>query len=414
MSAFSIPLSGLAASSDSLNVIANNLANLNTDGYKDETLNFADVFNQMQSVSGNGDPIQFGSGVQVEGQTSNYADGTVSSTGQASNMALQGNGFFVVQDQANGQESFTRDGDFTVNSQGQLCTPQGQLVMGYPAVNGQVSTSTALGPINVNQASNIPATATSSFQMNTNLDASAATGATFSSPLTVYDSLGSSHTLTVTYTNTGANTWNYNITIPGSDVGSTSASQTVSSGTLTFNSSGELTSPTTSVTGINIIGLADGASNMSLTWNLAGSGGTSTLTQQDATSATSGTTQNGFGVGTLTGYSVLPDGTVQGQFSNNQTMALGQVAVAGFANPQGLSQMGNNDLQATFASGSAVIGQAGAGGNGSITGGAIEESNVNLSTEFANMIVAQQGYEANAKVLTTMDQVSQATIQLIS
>jgi|HubBroStandDraft_5_1064220.scaffolds.fasta_scaffold17234_2 flagellar hook protein FlgE len=414
MSAFSIPLSGLAASSDSLNVIANNLANLNTDGYKDETLNFADVFNQMQSVSGNGDPIQFGSGVQVEGQTSNYADGTVSSTGQASNMALQGNGFFVVQDQANGQESFTRDGDFTVNSQGQLCTPQGQLVMGYPAVNGQVSTSTALGPINVNQASNIPATATSSFQMNTNLDASAATGATFSSPLTVYDSLGSSHTLTVTYTNTGANTWNYNITIPGSDVGSTSASQTVSSGTLTFNSSGELTSPTTSVTGINISGLADGASNMSLTWNLAGSGGTSTLTQQDATSATSGTTQNGFGVGTLTGYSVLPDGTVQGQFSNNQTMALGQVAVAGFANPQGLSQMGNNDLQATFASGSAVIGQAGAGGNGSITGGAIEESNVNLSTEFANMIVAQQGYEANAKVLTTMDQVSQATIQLIS
>jgi len=105
---------------------------------------------------------------------------------------------------------------------------------------------------------------------------------------------------------------------------------------------------------------------------------------------------------------------VEGQFSNNQTMALGQVAVAGFANPQGLSQMGNNDLQATFASGSAVIGQAGAGGNGSITGGAIEESNVNLSTEFANMIVAQQGYEANAKVLTTMDQVSQATIQLIS
>jgi flagellar hook protein FlgE len=414
MSAFSIPLSGLAASSDSLNVIANNLANLNTDGYKDESLNFADVFNQMQSVSGNGDPIQFGSGTQVEGETSNYADGTVSSTGQASNMALQGNGFFVVQDQANGQESFTRDGDFTVNADGQLCTPQGQLVMGYPAVNGQVSTSTALGPINVNQASNIPATATSSFQMDTNLDAGAATGATFSSPLTVYDSLGTSHTLTVSYTNTGANTWNYSITIPGSDVGSTSASQTVSSGTLTFNSSGELTSPTTSVTGINIGGLADGAANMSLTWNLTASGGGSTITQQDATSATSGTTQNGYGVGTLTGYSVLPDGTVQGQFTNNQTMSLGQVAVASFANPQGLSQTGDNDLQATFASGSAVIGQAGAGGNGSITGGAIEESNVSLSTEFANMIVAQQGYEANAKVLTTMDQVSQATIQLIS
>jgi flagellar hook protein FlgE len=414
MSAFSIPLSGLAASSDSLNVIANNLANLNTDGYKDETLNFADVFNQMSSVSGNGDPIQFGSGVQVEGETSNYADGTVSSTGQASNMALQGNGFFVVQDQTNNEESFTRDGDFTINAQGQLATPQGQLVMGYPAVNGQISTSTALGPINVNQASNIPATATSSFQMNTNLDAGAAAGATFSSPITVYDSLGTSHVLTVSYTNTGANTWSYNISVPGSDVGSANTSQTVSTGTLTFNSSGQLTSPTTSITGINVSGLSDGATNMSLTWNLNGSGSTPIITQQDATSATSSTDQNGYGVGVLTGYSVLPDGTVQGQFSNNQTMALGQVAVASFANPQGLSQLGNNDLQATFASGAAVVGQAGSGGNGSITGGAVEESNVSLSTEFANMIVAQQGYEANAKVLTTMDQVSQATIQLIS
>lgn len=414
MSAFSIPLSGLAASADSLNVIANNLANLNTDGYKDENLNFSDVFNQMQSVSGNGDPIQFGSGVGVEGETSNYADGTVSSTGEASNMALQGNGFFVVQDQTNGQESFTRDGDFTVNSQGQLCTPQGQLVMGYPAVNGQISTSTALAPISVNQASNIPATATSSFQMNTNLDAGAATGATFSSPITVYDSLGTSHVLTVQYTNTGANTWSYNITIPGSDVGSAGTTQTVGSGTLTFNSSGNLTSPSSPITGINITGLADGAANMSLSWNLTGSGGTPTLTQQDSTSATSATTQNGYGVGTLTGYSVLPDGTVQGQFSNNQTLALGQAAVAGFANVQGLSQLGGNDLQATFASGAPVIGQAGAGGNGTITGGAVEESNVSLSTEFANMIVAQQGYEANAKVLTTMDQVSQATIQLIS
>jgi flagellar hook protein FlgE len=414
MSAFSIPLSGLAASSDSLNVIANNLANLNTDGYKDQNINFADVFNQMQSVSGNGDPIQFGSGVTVGGVTSNYSDGTVSSTGQASNMALQGNGFFVVQDQANGQESFTRDGSFTVNAQGQLSTQQGQLVMGYPSVDGQVSSSSALGAINVTQASNIPATATSSFQLNTNLDASAAVGATFSTPLTVYDSLGASHVLTVQYTNTAANTWSYNVTVPGADVGSASTSQIVGSGTLTFDSSGQLTSPSSPITGINISGLADGAANMNLTWNLAGSGGASTLTQQDSVSATSATTQNGYGVGVLTGYSVLPDGTVQGQFSNNQTMALGQVAVAGFANPQGLTQLGNNELQATFASGSPVIGQAGAGGNGTITGGAVEESNVSLSTEFANMIVAQQGYEANAKVLTTMDQVSQATIQLIS
>ncbi len=413
MSAFSLPLSGLAASSELLNVIANNLANLNTDGYKDESLSFGDVFNQIQGVSGNGDPIQVGSGVQVVGENSNFTNGSISATGIASNMAMQGNGFFVVEN-ANGQESYTRDGDFSVNSQGQLCTPDGQLVMGYPAVNGAVSTSTALTPISVNQASNIPAVASTSFSMNTNLDASATVGTTFSSPMTVYDSLGTSHVLTVTYTNTGANAWSYNITIPGADVGSTSASQSVATGTMTFNSSGQLTAPASPITGISITGLADGAATMNLSWNLNGSGTTPEVTQQDATSATSATTQNGYGVGTLVGYSVLSDGTVQGEFSNDQTMALGQVAVAGFSNTQGLAQTGNNDYQATFASGNAVVGQAGAGGNGAIVGGAVEESNVSLSTEFANMIVAQQGYEANAKVLSTMDQVSQATIQLIS
>jgi len=413
MSAFSIPLSGLAASSDSLNVIANNLSNLNTDGYKDETLNFADVFNQMQGVSGNGDPIQIGSGVQIAGQTSNYTNGTVSSTGIASNLALQGNGFFVVQNTGNAQESFTRDGAFTVNSQGELCTSQGQLVMGYPAVNGVVSTSTALAPINVNQAANIPAVQTSTFSMDANLNASAAPGDSFSTPLTVYDSLGTQQTLTVNYTNTAPGAWTYSITLPASATGGTGNPTTLATGNLTFDSSGNLTSPASPIAGIQVTGLADGASSMNMSWALKGPGGVSLITQQTGASATTSTTQNGYGVGTLTGYSVLSDGTVQGQFSNNQTMALGKVAIASFANDQGLTQLGNNDLQATFASGSAVIGEAGAGGNGTITGGAVEESNVNLSDEFANMIVAQQGYDANAKVLTTMDQVSQATIQMI-
>ena len=413
MSAFSIPLSGLAASSDSLNVIANNLSNINTDGYKDQSLNFADVFNQVQGVSGNGDPIEFGSGVQVDGQTSNFTNGTVSTTGIASNVALQGNGFFVVEDPTNSLTTFTRDGDFTVNSQGQLATQSGQLVMGYPAVNGVVSTSSATGPISVNQASNIPAVATSTFSMDSNLNAGAAVGDSFSTPITVYDSLGTSHVLTVTYTNTAASTWSYNIGIPSADLGGSGGSTSLATGTLTFDSSGNLTSPTSPVSGINVTGLADGAASMSLSWNLTGPGGVSYITQQDATSATSSTAQNGYGVGTLTGYSILSDGTVEGQFSNNQTLSLGKLAVASFANPQGLTQLGGNDYQATFASGTPNIGQAGAGGNGTITGGAVEESNVNLSTEFANMIVAQQTYEANAKVLTTMDQVSQATIQLI-
>lgn len=412
MSAFSIPLSGLAASSSSLNVVANNLANLNTDGFKNQSLVFGDIFNQMQQTSGNGNPIQVGSGVQIAGRYANFADGNVTATGVASNMALQGNGFFVVQ--GNNGTSYTRAGNFTVNSHGQLCTPDGQLVMGYPAVNGVISTGASLSPIVVNQASTIPALATSSFQLNTNLNASAAVGDTLNSPITVYDSLGTSHVLTVQYSKTAANTWSYNITIPSADLGGTGAPTSVATGSLTFDSNGILTSPASPITGINISGLADGASSMALSWNLTGASGSPLITQQDAASGTPSTDQNGYGVGTLSGYSVLPDGTVQGQFSNSQTLALGQVAVASFANVQGLQQLPNNEYQPTFASGTAVVGRAQSGGNGTITGGAVESSNVDLSTQFAKMIVAQQSYEANAKVLTTLNQVSQATLQMLT
>jgi len=202
--------------------------------------------------------------------------------------------------------------------------------------------------------------------------------------------------------------------LPASATGGAGSPTTLASGSLTFNSSGTLTSPTGPMTGIKITGLSDGAASMNLTWNLSDASGTPTMTQQDSARATTATRQNGYGVGTLTGYSVLSDGIVQGQFSNDQTLALGQVAVAGFANVQGLTQLANGDFQSTVGSGAAVIGEAGIGGNGTITGGAVEASNVDLSTEFSNMIIAQQGYEANAKVLTAFDQVSQATIQLVS
>jgi flagellar hook protein FlgE len=415
MSAFSIPLSGLAASSASLNVIANNLANLNTDGYKDQSLDFSSVFNQVQGTSGNGDPIQIGNGVQIQSTVSNFSNGNVDNTGIASNMALQGNGFFIVE--GNNQTLYTRAGNFTVNSDGQLTTPSGQLVMGFPAVNGVVQTSAVLAPITVNSAASIPASATTNFSMTTNLDASSATGTTYSSPITVYDSLGEAHTLTVTYTNEGGNAWDYSISVPAAD--QTAPTGPVATGTLAFNSAGQLTNVNGSgaVQNVNftIPGLSDGAANLALTWTLTGTnGGAPPITQEAAASATSANTQNGYASGSLTGYSVLSDGTVQGQFSNNQTLALGQVAIASFANNQGLTQVGNNDYQSNYASGTPVIGQAGVGGNGTITGGAVEESNVDLSTEFANMIVAQQGYEANAKVLTTLDQVSQATLQVIS
>ena len=413
MASFSVPLSGLQASSSDLNVIGNNLANLNTDGYKNQTLSFGDIFSQIQGTSGNGDPIQIGSGVQIEGTSSNLTNGSVNSTGTASNMALQGNGYFVVS--SNGEASYTRNGDFSVNSSGQLTTATGELVMGFPAVNGTVSTSGVLAPIAVNSNGTVPAVATSNFQVDANLDSASPVGTTFNTPLTIYDSLGTPQTLNIQYTNTGTNAWSYSVTLPGSATGSAAPTTTLASGTMSFNSSGQLTSPTGSVPAINITGLADGAANMSLTWNLNDAAGNPTITQQNTASALNTTpTQNGFAAGALTGYSVLSDGVVQGQYSNGQTLALGQVAVANFANPQGLTQSGDGNEQATAGSGAAVVGIAGVGGNGTITGGAVEGSNVSLSTEFANMIVAQQSYDANAKVLTTLDQVDQSTIQMVA
>jgi flagellar hook protein FlgE len=425
MSAFSIPLSGLSASSDELNVIANNLSNLNTEGYKDETLTFGDIINGIQGTSGSGDPIQYGSGVEVDSTVSNFSNGTPDPTGVNSNLALQGNGLFVVQD-PNGQLEYTRAGDFTTNATGQLVTPAGQLVLGFPSVNGVVNTNAALAPISVSQSGTIPGSATSTFQLNSNLNADAVAGTTYSEPITVYDSLGNPQTLSVNFTANGGNSWNYSITLPGSATGSAAPSTTLSAGTLSFSSTGDLTSVTPAaayagqsgtsgnVTGISIPGLADGASTINLTWNLGAGSATPSVTQLASASTTNSSEQNGYAVGTLTGYSVLSDGTVEGQFSNNQTLSLGQVAVANFANVQGLQQTGDNSYIATASSGAAVVGQAGSGNFGSIVGGAVEESNVNLSTEFANMIVAQQAYEANAKVLTTLDQVSQATIQLVS
>ena len=172
MASFSVPLSGLQASSSALQVIGNNLANLNTDGFKDQTLSFGDIFSQMQGTSGNGDPIQIGSGVQIVGTSSNLTNGSVNSTGTASNMALQGNGYFVVS--KNGETSYTRNGDFSVNSSGQLTTSGGDLVMGFPAVNGTVSTSGVLAPITVNSNGTVPAAATSSFAVDANLDSASA------------------------------------------------------------------------------------------------------------------------------------------------------------------------------------------------------------------------------------------------
>ncbi|HEX3470347.1 MAG TPA: flagellar hook protein FlgE [Silvibacterium sp.] len=411
MSSFSIPLTGLESSSTALNTIANNLSNMNTTAFKSQEVSFSDLFYQQIGTAGSGNPLEVGAGTQISATSTNFTEGSVNSTGNEDDMAIGGQtgaGFYIVQ---NGNTiEYTRDGSFTVNPQGYLTTQSGLQVMGYPVVGGVVDTNAPLVPIQIppNGISQQPA-ATANFSMTANLDASAAVGTSVPAQITLYDSLGESHAATVTLTNTGANTWDYSISLPAGEA-TGGANLT---GTLTFNSNGNLISPAANVPGISFTGLADGASNMTLNWNLYGSSGQPTLTQFAGSSDVSATSQDGYASGTSTGFTVGSDGLISAQFSNGKTQPVGQIALANVVNPEGLSILGGNLYQTTLASGNASIGVAGTGGLGTIQDEALEASNVNISTQFSDLIIAQQAYEASSKAITTFDAVSQDTINMI-
>ena len=407
---FSIPLSGLTAASQALAVISNNLANLNTVGFKESRASFRDLFYQAFGTNGANDPIQVGEGVALGSVTPTFTGGNLEGTGVPTDAAITGNGLFVTE--KNGVQSFTRAGNFTVDSQGQLTTQDGQLVMGYPAVNGVVSPSQSLAPLVINHGQLIPANPTTTIQTQTNLDASAAVGTSFSTPITVFDSLGTSHVLTYAFTKTGSNAWSYNITLPAADTGGTGAPTVINAGNVTFNPDGTLATPAAPVTGIAIAGLADGAANINVTWNLQDANGNALLTQSSAQVPRPTLSRTDTAVELSPIFSITSDGTIEGSFTNNQTLALGQIVLANFANPQGLLRLGENSFQTTLLSGAPAIGTAGSGGRGTITGGSLEQSNVDIATEFSNMIITQRGYQANARVVTTFDQLTQDTINM--
>jgi len=417
---FSIPLSGMTAESTALSAIANNLSNQNTTGYKDTTVLFSDLFYQNLGTTGSGDPIQEGAGTDVSAMPALFTQGNISGTGVASDAAIQGAGFFVVQN-SDGTLNYTRAGDFEVNNDNYLVTQSGQQVLGYPAVNGVVNTGAGIGPLQMGAGTISPPTATTNVALTTNLNANATVASTYSTPVTVYDSLGASHTLTYNFTynglnNAGQGSWTYSITIPAADVGQAGPNPVqIATGNLTFDSNGNLVTPAANVAGIalpNGDNLADGATGLNFTWQLYNANGSGLLTQVAAPNSTSGINANGASSGTLESYTIGSDGTITGSFSNGKTQALGQIALANFANEEGLQLDGSTDYSPTIASGAAVVGVAGTGGLGTISGSSLEASNVDIATEFANLIVAQRGFEADAKAVTTFDQIMQDTIAL--
>lgn len=410
MPTFSIPLSGLTASSIALSTIANNLANLNTIGYKDSRVLFRDLFYQTLGTNGAGDAIQQGAGTAVGSIPASFTQGSVDPSGVATDVAILGDGFFVVT--KNGVVSYTRAGNFEVDKNSLLVTSDGQLVMGYPAVNGVLNPGQGLTSLALGAGTISPATATANVQLRTNLDATAAVGTVYSAPITIYDSLGASHVLMFTYTKTATNAWDYSISIPAADVGGAVDPTVLQTGSLTFDGNGNLTSPAADVTGIDITGFVDGANDLSFTWKLYDPNNAGFLTQMASPSSTSSSQQDGAGSGTLVKFEIGSDGTITGAFSNGKTAILGQLALATFANNQGLLRTGNNGFSETLASGQPVIGGPGTSGRGTLAGGALELSNVDIAKEFAALIVAQRGFQANARCVTTFDEITQETINL--
>jgi flagellar hook protein FlgE len=410
MASFSIPLTGLNADQTELNTIANNIANLNTTGFKSQSTSFEDLFYQQVGSSGSGDPVLAGQGVKVAANSTDFTPGSINTAaGSPSDVALTGSGFFVLNN--GGSPAYTRAGDFQTDQDGNLTSVDGLAVMGYPASNGVVNTNAPLAAIQIPLGATQQPQATTNFALNaTNLNASSAVGTVVPAQVTVYDSLGQSHVATVNFTNQGGNSWSYAISLPPGDYTGATANTT---GTLTFDSNGKLTAPAADVSGISFGTLADGASNLNFSWNLYDANNNPTLTQVASASTVGSTTQNGYSSGSYQGFSVGSDGTISVQFSNGQTQAVGQLAIATVNNEQGLARLGNNNFAATLASGQATVGVAGTGGRGTMEGGALEESNVDISSEFSNLIVAQSAYEANAKSVTTFNTVTQATINMI-
>lgn len=405
-SSFYSSLSGLSANSAMLGVIGNNLSNLNTVGFKGSSSSFQDLFNAAlgsNGTSGNGDPMQVGLGTQIGAITQNFGQGSFQSTGTVTDMAISGEGLFMLR-RSDGSQVYSRAGNFSLDNDGYLVNPSGYQVLGWNRTGTTLTTNGVVVPIQVNAGTVSPPTATTTVSTTTNLDADAAIGDTFSTPMQVYDSLGAEHTILATYTKTAADTWSIAYS---SDTGTT----VTGPASVTFDSSGNLLTPATDQT-ISVTGWPNGAANSTINWDIW-DGTTATLTGYASSSATTSTTQDGAAAGTISSITVDTDGIITGNFTNGQTIQLAQVALATFANLNGLSKEGNNTWSQTLASGSPNIGAADEGGRGTILGGQLELSNVDTASEFTALIVAQRGYQANSRVVTTADTLLQEVLNMV-
>lgn len=397
---FAVALSGLNAASSDLSVTANNIANANTTGFKASRAEFADVFAVGAQNIGNG--------VAMSSVTQEFTQGGVDFTDRGLDLAISGEGFFTMND--NGVVSYTRAGSFGVDRDGYVVNAQGQRLQIFPvATNGSYNTGT-LSDLRLATA-DAPPQATGRIEFGINLPANAgvpavpvfdpanASSYNHSTAVTIYDSLGASHTATAYFVKTAtANQWDARFYVDGTAVGGAN--------TLTYSNLGVLTAPVGGGITLPPYTPASGAAPINLTADLL------TSTQYGSQFGVNLLSQDGFASGRLSSIDVDGNGVIFARFTNGRSEPLGQVALSNFANPQGLRQLGDTSWSETFTSGDAVRGSPGTGSLGLIQSGALESSNVDLTEQLVNMITAQRNFQANAQMISTADQVTQTIINI--
>ena len=413
--AFSTALSALSADMTAVDVVGNNLANLNTPGYKASAVSFRDLVTESLGAGLGETQVGFGTGRPFT--TREFTQGAIQSSTGLLDGAIEGDGFFILRD-AQDQMLYTRAGNFQVDNLGYLTTMTGAKVEGWmEGAGGTVNSAGPIGDIVVPVGTMKTPIATQNFSMDLNLNSNAVNGAasgTFSTPMQVYDSLGNSHTLTVTFTRTTtANQWTYAVTIPSADL-TVAPTAPLATGTIAFDQNGNMLTPpsTTPNVAVPVVGLADGAKDMALNWSLYDAQGAARLTQFAQPSAVSANAQDGSAAASLTSIGIADGGTIVAQYSNGQQLVVAQLALANIRNSSSLIAVGNNNFQGTAVTALPAIGVPETGGRGTVVGGAIESSTVDIATEFTNLIIYQRAYEANARVVTAVDELSQDTINL--
>ncbi|MDQ3267510.1 MAG: flagellar hook protein FlgE [Pseudomonadota bacterium] len=413
-------LSGLNAAAQNLNVIGNNVANASTVGFKQSQTQFADVYASTLGGSGG---LAAGIGTKISAVAQQFGQGNISVTNNPLDIAISGQGFYQLDN--NGAIAYSRNGQFQLDKNGFIVNAQGHKLTGFAAnpVTGVLSLGSAV-PLEVSTMALTPLpSSTSSIGVNLDSRELVPTTATFSptdpksynrsTALTLYDSLGNSHIATTYFVkNATVNTWDVHMTVDGLGLDGTPATATNTllgtSPTLTFNTTGALITPATGLVTVPVgIVYATGSTTpQPMTFNFLSS------TQFGATFAVNQQTQNGYTSGQLSGFNTSADGTIVGRYTNGQSKALGQILLANFANPQGLQPLGNNEWSASASSGSALIGTPGTSSLGVVQSSAVEDSNVDLTAELVNMIMAQRVYQANAQTIKTEDAMMQTITNL--